>query len=851
MSAHVASPVFAGRQEQTARLAAGLALAVEGDPVTVLLRGESGIGKSRLVAEFLRTHAGRARVLLGTGGEPGTPFAAFAGIVRGLAPDLIGDERDRLAPLLAGQQDPRPRHDDARLRLFETVLALLARLAARRATVLVVEDAHEADRSSLDLLAFLVRSQRAAPGSLIVATSRSGEPATLADLGVLPWVEPLDLTLLRQHEVAAQVGGILGRQPDPEHTRTVFRRSTGHPLFVEALLDGDPATPARCSLPDLLLTRIARLPEDTRHVLRLAALGGARAGHALLAACHPDPAAALRPAVDAGVLLADGGDYVFRHALLREACRAGLPPGERAALHARHAEALRARSGPPGALAHHLGEAGDEPGALSAAWEAARHARDHLAYPEELAWLERVLALWERVPGAARRLGHDRADVLAHAVLAARRSGEDARGERHATDALAALGDRARVRRAPLLEQRAHLRARLGIGGALDDLNEAVRLVPTGHPARGRLLHALAEHLAQLSIPGDARRIAEQARQEAHEAGDAAAEASALITLAELGARLGHVGTELPKLATARALAEGIGAHRLRLRALHTESSLLREFGRLTEAQDAARLGLAAAREAGLACSAGARHALDLACAQAAAGRWAEALETVQHALAATEPGADHTALLCLKAQIALWRGHTAEAASIAGRARRRLPGAALPRDRLLLPPLDAEILLAQDRPGEARRVIGDALASEHSPGPPHSVWPLLLTGARVAGAAGDMRLLDRLRVHADRTRIAGPAQRAAALTFEAETCRAERQPDGPCWERAVAAWQALGQPRQHAQALLRLGQARFAAGERGPAVQAPLREAAELARGLGAAPLLAQARDLARRGTG
>src|SRR4051812_3114616 len=164
MEAQVRSPRLAGRVEERRVLAAAVEEVAAGGVAAVLVGGDAGIGKTRLVEAFT---AELAWPVLRGGcvelGADGLPYAPFVAALRGLAGDLDETERTRLAPLLPGL--PATATPDDRSRLFEGVLALLARLAADRPVALVLEDAHWADRSSIDLLDFLVRNLRAAPGA--------------------------------------------------------------------------------------------------------------------------------------------------------------------------------------------------------------------------------------------------------------------------------------------------------------------------------------------------------------------------------------------------------------------------------------------------------------------------------------------------------------------------------------------------------------------------------------------------------------------------------------------------------------------------------------------------------------
>ena len=307
--------------------------------------------------------------------------------------------------------------------------------------MLVIEDVHWIDRSSLDLLSFLVRNQQAAGALLCVVTYRSDElerahplRRSLAELDRVAWTRRMELPRLTRRAVGSLVGAIAGAEPAAGLVAEIHQRSEGNPFFAEVLLDRQDQPGLPESLQDLLLARVARLPEPTQAVLRMAAAGVGRVSHELLAAASglDDGAlsAALRPAVAAGVLVVDGDGYRFRHALISEAVRDDQLPGERAAAHRRYAQALAADhalaadgSG-PAELAFHWHAAGDASRALEAAWQAAGDAGARLAYAERLDMLERVLELWARVPDAARCIGCDRPAVLDAAVAAAADAGE-------------------------------------------------------------------------------------------------------------------------------------------------------------------------------------------------------------------------------------------------------------------------------------------------------------------------------------------------------------------------------------------------------------------------------------------
>ena len=421
MSASLVSPVVVGRDDELAVLGEAFARVQEGSPATVLIGGEAGVGKSRLATEFTASLSGTARVLVGGCvelGEYGLAFAPFTAVLRGLVREIGVDgvaerlprgevvELGRLLPVLG-----RAEGDDAaglaRARLFEEFLTLLAVLAEQRAVVLVIEDVHWADRSSRELLDFLVRNLHAAPGLLTIVTHRSDQPhrahplrRLLAELDRMAWVTRLELGRLTRNDVTGQLRALLGHEPDAELSAGIFRRSEGNPLFVEALSARIDA-PVPESIRDLLITPLERFPPRTRQVVRAAAVGGVRVGHALLSAVtglgDAALADALRPAVRSNRMLVEESTYVFRHALIREVLYEDMLPGERAPLHLRYAGILEADPSltSPGRAAvesaHHWYASKRRPAmALTAAWRAAAEALASLAYAERLHMLLRA-----------------------------------------------------------------------------------------------------------------------------------------------------------------------------------------------------------------------------------------------------------------------------------------------------------------------------------------------------------------------------------------------------------------------------------------------------------------------------
>src|SRR4051795_9183876 len=274
-----------GRGDHLRTLHAELARATAGHPTAVLVAGELGVGKTRLVREFLATVDAEvfAGACVPVVGEP-LPYAALTQALRG-GSALVRQEVERspvLARLLPGggaeleneAADAAGSGAASRLRLFQAVLTLLGRLGAVRPVVHVVEDVQWADRSTLDLLAFLATNftdERV----LVVLTLRTDThddaqvARWLAELGRLWPVTRLPVGRLDHAEVAELVTQLRDGQP-ADRLDALVARSAGNPLFVEQLALVDDQAPLPDTLQELLRARVAELPEETRR-----ALGGA------------------------------------------------------------------------------------------------------------------------------------------------------------------------------------------------------------------------------------------------------------------------------------------------------------------------------------------------------------------------------------------------------------------------------------------------------------------------------------------------------------------------------------------------------------------------------------------------
>ncbi|MBW3658196.1 MAG: AAA family ATPase [Actinobacteria bacterium] len=476
MPARMMSPTFVGRRLERARLESALARAADGEPSVVLVGGDAGIGKSRLLTEFLASQ--RDAVVLSGGcldlGEAALPYAPVVEAFRGLTGEL-GEDRVRalltgprreLARLLPRTEvDPTPHAGDpaSQSRLFEAVLSALETLGQRSPVIVAIEDLHWADRSTLDLVVFLARNLGRGR-VLVVATYRADEvhrrhslSPVLAELSRQPSVERLDLAPFERDELVEQLEAILGRAPDPDLVDVIAERSEGNAFYAEELLAATERSggPLPSTLRDILASRLAPLPESAKEVLRIAAAAARTVDHRLLEEVAQLPAAelrdGLREAVAHQVLVPteDGRSYRFRHALLQEAVHGELLPGERSDLHAGFAEALTrdpslAAGGADAVhaeLAYHWYAAHELDRAFAASLVAAETAMGQYASAEARHHYELALELWDRVSEDARAAAHPRWEVLRRAAHAALVGGDSRRALAHQRAAIAAARD--------------------------------------------------------------------------------------------------------------------------------------------------------------------------------------------------------------------------------------------------------------------------------------------------------------------------------------------------------------------------------------------------------------------------
>jgi tetratricopeptide (TPR) repeat protein len=602
----VSPATLVGRARELAELEAVVDRSRRGERAVALVGGDAGIGKTRLVTALAERARDRGvEVLIGgcidldAGGAPYAPVVeALADLVERLGPveaaAALGPEAEHLGPAVA----PGGRADEltGQTATLQAVRRVLAHLARQRPVLLVVEDAHWADRSTRDLIAFLVGTPSPSPVALVVTYRRDdlqrGHPLRplLAELSRHPHVEHLGLEPLGRADAAALLADVQGAPVDPVLAEAIYRRAEGNPFFLEELVRAGPAADGEVPsiVGEVMTARVARLSPPAQATLRAAAVGGRRVSHDRLAAVvaldEPDLADAVREAQAANLVTVepDRRRYEFRHALLHEAVYREVLPGERRRYHSAYAQQLvdeRVAGQRPSLedlaeLAHHWRGAGRPDEALAATLEAAAAAEAAYATPEAHGYYELALQLWDQAaqqPEQADDEHDDQADddrplhrdVLLRAADAASRTGAFARAVELVTAAVDELDPDDDPTAAGLLhERRAWFLWRAGREDeAVADYRDAVRLVPSSpaSAARARVLAAYADALERGGTPGEAGPWAEAAVAMAQEVASPFDEGHARHALGVALEAAGDTDGALAELHRARELAERNG----------------------------------------------------------------------------------------------------------------------------------------------------------------------------------------------------------------------------------------------------------------------------------------------------
>jgi DNA-binding NarL/FixJ family response regulator len=889
-----------GRTEEYGRLTAALDAARDSHPAAVLLAGDAGVGKTRLLTELRRqARESGFTVLIGHCvdlGMAGLPYLPFTEALGQLDPTTPGLARPPLAPLLPGPAADAPglpTADFGQLQLFDAVAALLAELAAAAPVLLVIEDLHWADQSTRDLLSFLLarlRMERLA----IIASYRADDlhrrhplRPLLGELVRLPAVERVDVAPFSPAETRDYLRTL---HPTPLPARVVRRiveRSEGNAFFVEELLDasldtGDDALPT--GLAEVLLSRLEQVATPVQTVVRAASVAGRRVDHRLLQqVVQLSPAEteeALREAVTRHVLVSEvGGTYAFRHALLQEAVYADLLPGERARLHGAYAAVLATGAGtglgvvgrsPAAELAYHCYESHDLPGALAASVRAATEASALHAPSEALRHLEQALTLWHAVPDAAALAGVDLVHLGLRAATAASASGRMERALALTLDAAGHVDPAAEPVLAGMVQQRlAHHLLDLDRYEEAHHIAAGARdLVPPSPPSPERTwIAAISARTSVVVHDYEAtRRYGDEAVAAARALRLPDAEADALATLAVLAEKEGNPEEAAERLAEARKWAAAAGDLAVELRASYNLAANRFYQGDLTAAARLLDRAADRAAETGMSWSG---YGLELRVLQVITrymiGDW-------DGSLAAADAMDDVPAWVAARLAAAALYARTGRGEAGTERERKAIRDCGNdPQIVALVGGCEADLRQWQGHPDGSAAIVTEAIEKAGEVWGEFSLGGIWLAALGVAGEAdraatarlvGDeataadaeaagRKLAEFARTVAERGKPRagrmGPEGTAWLARLEAEWSRLAGDNDPALWAAAVEAF-GFGYAYEVARSNWRLAEALVQADRRDEAA-APAKIAYETAVRLGAAPLRTAVEALVRRG--
>jgi DNA-binding CsgD family transcriptional regulator len=906
MVRRMSSPVLIGRTEVLAQLDAALVAAQAGQPRHVVIGGEAGVGKTRLLTESrVQAEAKGARVLLGgcvSMGTEGLPFAPYTEIIRSLvahdgsaavialagraAPDLA-----RLVPALGGVEPPLEQELWAQTRLYEALLELLRRLAERMPLVIQLEDLHWADAGTLAATSYLLRAIHDEPIT-ITATFRADEVtrkhpvrAWLAEVARDSNVERVELEPLDAADVASLITNILGEELGDREVGEIHQRADGNPFFVEELLccRADYGATLPASLRDVLLSRIDALADTAQHLLGVAAVGGREVEHDMLVAVsgsEDEAATDLRVLVDAGLLqptqAVDGDDaYAFRHALLREVVYDSMLPTERRRLHLRWGEYLggHAGNGNLGAgrlvqLAHHWREARD-PRALQACIAAGDGAMEAFSYEVAASEYGEALLLWGA--DASERTGIDHVELLERNGRAAYLSSDFRSAAALCREAIDELGDRDAARLTSLLILLGRF---VWVSGdwaeSITMYEQALKTAPAEPPRiRAKAQAGLAQVYMLHARFREAEPLCEAVIETARQIGARDLEGHGLNTYGAVLGGLGRSTAAAESITEALAIALELGIPDDIGRAYVNKAEIESWSGYPEVALASSLEGMQVTADWGVAHSYGVYVGFGAVSFAFEAGRWQEAFDI----LARCDRMSGST-----EGPYLYRASYVMELLACAGDERFEPLWERAHRLILDRPPSDNHGLTAMggiqhaafagdyetalEYAWEVMGLLRDVDAGIRFIEVARvSAWPLAEIG-KVARLAGDDEALEQARVDMDRLTLMAAERRAdlpptpgrlsdvLALCLDqiaVERARMEGTGTTVDWARLADGWTEVGRPFRTAMARWREAESAETAGDREAAVAA-LREAHRIATELGARPLLGHLEIMARR---
>ena len=872
------SAITFGRDGEVRQLSALADKARGGESVSVLVHGEAGVGKTRLVSDFVATLREQGVVVfVGHGvqlSEGEVPYGVVTDSLRDLVRtvgadrvrDLLGPRVEHLAPLVPALRTS-PSGEVDRAAFISATADLVEALATEQLVCWVVEDLQWADTATRDAFVYLARFLTSTR-LLLVATWRDEEEGASRPDGLL---ESIRVDRLAGDDLTALVAEVTPGLPAADQER-VAELSQGLPFLVEELVESwrPGAGVDRAYLRRLVLTRLPDLSEEARDLVELAATGEGHLDAGLLEEGLGVDPRAIREAIDAGILEPDPrvGFLRFRHALLREAVADAVSPGDRRRLHRRWAEAIETDGSSLTsqerviAMATHWHGAEVPEKALPALAEAARVAHRMQDLSAELRTMTKVLGWWERAADPAALTGLTRDHVLVETVRLGMAT--------TAFDEVHALLKTELARVDPETDPVSAAYARLWSAVFQENYRTAPADAEDAKTLLGadlddpRLEHGL--ELLDFALPDEVAASAVARVEELYDrTSDPDVRLRARHRLAAHHLRAGDFEQAL-MLAKDQSADVAGAALSEQWDAASTQAWVLILLGRSAEAADLLERQLMRVSRPTTLSTHYASLAENLSHAWIALGRWGEAFELATDALGAvTELHEDEPVILssdflrtCMVA-VQVARGELAAARRTAQPLAGHV-GATPWADRSphaeVVAQL-AELSAAEGDLDRCRAQLAGAWELAPSPGLSEELPRAILTALRAeatlvdpydaAAVAESAALVERIMATAAPLARPGPRGRAWWAEAQAHAARSRGQDRAANWAPAVTGWRECGQPYDVAICLRHLGEAALGEGDTTVATQA-LTEAHEISERLGARPLAEAVLAVARR---
>jgi DNA-binding CsgD family transcriptional regulator/tetratricopeptide (TPR) repeat protein len=864
--------LLVGREAELSVLTDLLAAACGRHPSIIMVEGEAGIGKTRLVDELAGIARQQGFTVL-TGGTPPLsgpdfPFAPVVTALRGVVqwPDYFDGNRWTAT---AGHRD----------RTFHQVLLVLTELSTKASLLVVLEDLHWADVSTWALLAYLSVAMDDQPVA-IVATIRSGRRrAELREIAGELRRRPNVVSIRLVGLAAASMKQLIAGRLEGASLDQVLELAQGNPFVALEFAEAGAIEPIPESLTDFVRTRVERAGPLAAQILNALAICDEVADDGMLSAVTGIGASrtvqAIQAAADERLVMTGAEGCRFWHALTRKVVYDGLLPGERRMWHGRVAgvlEAVRPDDLSPDQtlqLAYHWHQAGVPARAAPLAYAAGMVAMQRRAFPEAARLLQRAASSWRSGGQPEEQL----VGVLSAAAEAARWAGwldESIRLISRALELAYARGhDGAPTARAELLERLGRYHWENGDPGEMLTAYESAEAILHDQPPSALLAKVLAAHATGLMIQGEyphAINLAERALEMACLTGSADAEGHAEATLGVLRAHDSSVDEGVPHLRRAMTIARQHSDLEMAMRGAVNLSYILCTAARFTEALAVISEGHQLIQSLGGPPSALVELDHNAAAIYTHTGRYDEAARLIEQ-LSVLPAGSATDYLPELQLEIAVARGERDALKEALGRLR-ELPTS--PRLTSTIRSCQAEQALWDHDPASAARHVDlafDALdpASAYEAGEAR----LLAAGLRALAdyhsspaSTADSPSRELMPIQwwdefARQMAARLASLRAAAtadpevigytLTATAEQDRILRRDQAAVWTEARKAWQRAQQPYREAYTYLRSAEVALRSGHRDRAARS-VQACLNISIQLGLAPLTWEARSITTR---